>query len=238
MAAANHLARLRDAYAIAVAGDSKREAYKTVGVELRALVDEGATLGSLAAELGCSTSKLAAILKWYDGGCQASTPFLADTSATQRAKRSHASHILADPEETRLVLDRLTSDQKVLVLEAITSSADVVEYLADNPDAAEEALHRPSSDVWERKEAKGGPRHRIARSLGPEQMTKAIARLEILQHLLRATELAREFGLYQFLLDHLDEAREQAELGREAGDPKQAIADLEAWLAEQTEETV
>ena len=237
----DHLALAKEALAIAESGSAKREAYKRAASHAAIYKKETNCSGEfLARNLATTSGTISKLLKWHASGYKAETPFLMDEKATTRAAISHAKKVLREhpedvKEEIAEALTTMPPKEAIEVVESLTARDDVIEQFADDPKTAERVLHAPSAKVWTRKERKEGT------SKSPRVKTQANAlsvlavRNEIRLHLLKAAELAAEHNLVAFFFEHVEDISATLEMSVHGKNPKQAVADLEAWLADQQE---
>lgn len=150
---------------------------------------------------------------------------------------SHATTEEIEAGAKKLLAEGTPEQVTELVGEALQRE-DVIEHLAED-DEAMESFITSTSKALNRSAKKDGIDYekdrRVDSSNSPTLLDKMKARVEIHLRLVQAVEIAIEHNLEDFILEFIEDAREKVEMSLAAGNPKQAVEELEAWLHEQPE---
>lgn len=113
----DHLARAKEALAIAESDDSKREAYRIAAEEIAAHKKEtGEPNTRIAIRLGCDEKKVRVLLSWRERGYDTDSPYNEgfEKKEQQRAQISHTRRVLREkPAEVVPEIAKAMEDPKV-----------------------------------------------------------------------------------------------------------------------------
>lgn len=136
---------------------------------------------------------------------------LATTFDVDWRRGSHATNaeIKAGAEK---LLDTMPAEEATDVIKKLTSRLDVIEHLANNPAAAERAVHGPHDEIIKRQKASTFDRSESGDEEEEETTGGAVtdllsvrAKNQILIHLMKAFDLAEKNGLEDYLHEHVAE---------------------------------
>jgi len=135
------------------------------------------------------------------------------------------------------VLANLPVEQKAELIGSLTSQPDVIEHLASEPEKAEQVLHRPASDVWQRHdEQRGIDRTKRIVTSPPAGLTGMVAQWEILGYILQAVDMAIRTHNEKFLIGHLTDGIEQLEKAFASDNPEEVIEEFLNSLKQDVED--
>jgi hypothetical protein len=174
------------------------------------------------------------LVRWRTSSTTSRTPY----SETGRPHQDLVAtkKVLGDPITRRKALAGLPASDAAEVMETLGSRDDVIDHLADDVDAAERVLHQPTNRVFDRSDEKRG----IDRSQRVKRPTDTpwdvhVAKAEIVLHIVKAVQIAKDNSLVEFAVGHFTDAMETLEMALAADDPKAAVDDFIARLQEEEE---